>query len=82
MPERIRALFDELSMRNVMEHISEAAELVPEDMRALLDEKLAPDQQGKRILRAHETLAALSEGNREQFAAVVDSLRADLASKE
>lgn len=82
VPDRIRALFDELSMRNVMEHISEAEESVPENMEALVGDKLAPDQQGRRILTAHETLAALSDGNREQFAAVVESLRADLAGKD
>lgn len=81
VPERIRKLFDELSMRNVMEHILESVEEIPEDMEILLSGKLAPDQQGQRILKAHETLAALSEGNREQFAAVVESLRADLAKK-
>ncbi|TDG11400.1 response regulator [Seongchinamella unica] len=81
VPEKIRRLFDELSMCKVMEHISKSSEDLPDDMQALLSDAVAPDQQGKRILRAHETLAALSEGNREQFAAVVESLRADLARK-
>ena len=79
VPERILDLFDELSMRSVMEHISEADEAIPDEMNSLLSEGMSVDQQGQRILRAHETLAALSEGNRAQFAAVVESLRADLA---
>ena len=40
--------------------------------------ELSPQQQGARILSAHEVLSALSEDNREQFQAVVDSMRADL----
>jgi hypothetical protein len=38
-----------------------------------------PDQQGLRLLKAHEILASLSEENREQFQEVVSSLRQDLA---
>lgn len=81
VPDKIRALFDELSMCRVMEHIRENSEPLPDNMQALQSDAVAPDQQGRRILRAHETLAALSEGNRQQFAAVVESLRADLARK-
>ncbi|RLQ21726.1 response regulator [Seongchinamella sediminis] len=82
VPDNIRALFDELSMGKVMDHISEDSEPLPDAMQTLHSDAVNPDQQGRRILRAHETLAALSEGNRQQFAAVVESLRADLANKD
>ncbi len=32
----------------------------------------------RRVLRAHEILASLSEHNREQFACVVEALRAEM----
>ena len=51
---------------------------LPENMALIETASLTPQQQGARILSAHETLAALSDENREQFRAVVDSLRADL----
>ena len=74
----VRKLFDELSMTNVLEHISPEAAPLPQDMAPVDCGNLSPDQQGARILSSHETLASLSEHNREQFRAVVDSLRSDL----
>jgi serine phosphatase RsbU (regulator of sigma subunit)/ABC-type transporter Mla MlaB component len=78
VPAGVRQLFDELSMTQVLEHISAETRPLPEPMVTIDGVKLDPQQQGARILRAHESLAALSEENREQFRDVVDSLRADL----
>ena len=74
----VRKLFDELSMTAVLAHISSSTLPLPGEMAEIETIALSPEQQGARILSAHETLASLSEGNREQFRAVVDSLRVDL----
>ena len=76
--EEVRQLFEELSMRAVLAHIRDTAIPLPENMDPIDTASLTPQQQGARILGAHETLSSLSEENREQFRAVVDSLRADL----
>ena len=75
----LRKLFDELSMTRVLSHISTEDQPLPPDMAPPGGQIKA---QGERILSAHETLSALSEHNREQFSAVVDSLRADLQKDE
>ncbi|MEP4145995.1 MAG: SpoIIE family protein phosphatase [Halioglobus sp.] len=74
----VRKLFDELSMTSVLDHISTDALRLPSGMEAINAAILSPEQQGARILNAHETLSSLSTDNQEQFRAVVDSLRADL----
>ncbi|MDJ0879943.1 MAG: SpoIIE family protein phosphatase [Halieaceae bacterium] len=76
--DAVRKLFDELSMSAVLEHIEPETRPLPATMAAVETASLTPQQQGARILSAHETLASLSDENREQFRAVVDSLRADL----
>lgn len=78
----VRSLFEELSMKAVLNHILEDRLPLPDKLAVIDTASLSPRQQGERILSAHETLAALSEENREQFQAVVDSLRADLASAD
>lgn len=76
--DEVRNLFDELSMTAVLEHIRPETLPLPANMDPIDSANLSPQEQGARILSAHETLASLSEENREQFRAVVDSLRADL----
>ena len=78
----VRKLFDELSMVQVLDHISASATPLPTNMEGIDAISLSPEQQGARILRAHETLASLSTENREQLQAVVDSLREDLDKDE
>lgn len=78
--EHVRELFDELSMTSVLEHISVDPELLPAAMNVINATSLSPEQQGARILSAHETLASLSADNQDQFRAVVNSLRGDLPS--
>jgi serine phosphatase RsbU (regulator of sigma subunit)/anti-anti-sigma regulatory factor len=74
----VRKLFEELSMTAVMNHISPVASPLPRPMATISANDLSPQQQGARILSAHETLASLSADNEEQFRTVVDSLRVDL----
>jgi serine phosphatase RsbU (regulator of sigma subunit)/anti-anti-sigma regulatory factor len=73
----VRELFDELSMTRVLAALSEDAAFLPPDMQPLLP---VSDPAGSqwRVLRAHETLAALSPKNREKFHAVVDTIRSNL----
>ena len=74
----VRKLFEELSMSAVLEQLSADTRALPAEMAVIETASLTPQQQGERILSAHETLASLSDENQEQFRAVVDSLRADL----
>jgi hypothetical protein len=74
----VRELFEELSMTAVLKHISIRSSPLPADMALIETASLSPQEQGARILSAHESLSDISTENREQFAAVVDSLRADL----
>lgn len=71
----VRALFEELSMEQVLAAIREDIAAAPE-LYAL---GTGGDQTAvqKRILQAHETLSTLSERNREEFKEVVASLRAE-----
>jgi serine phosphatase RsbU (regulator of sigma subunit)/ABC-type transporter Mla MlaB component len=75
----VRGLFDELSMTAVLDVIGAGERPLPDTMTEMQASPLTPQQQGARILSAHETLLHLSEENEEQFRAVVDSLRADLS---
>lgn len=82
VPDAVHKLFEELSMRAVQAHIHEDARALPGEMRVIDTASLSPQQQGARILKAHEVLAGLSEQNRTQFQSVVDSLRSDLADTD
>lgn len=72
----VRALFDELSMEQVLAHMRDDAPAAPE-LYALGSES-NPAAARKRILRAHEALAALSERNHEEFRDVIESMREDV----
>jgi len=72
----VRALFEELSMEQVLAHIRNDAPAAPE-LHALGSEG-DPAAARMRILRAHEALSALSEHNREEFRDVIQSLRQDV----
>jgi sigma-B regulation protein RsbU (phosphoserine phosphatase) len=71
--DKIRALFDELAMSQVIQTITLVTRPIPETLT-----ELGPTEApipGNLILRAHELLAGLSPSNAEQFQPVVDSLR-------
>ncbi len=82
VPADVRELFEELSMSAVIAHISTDKAPLPGDMSAINAKELSPQEQGARILSAHETLSSLSPENEEQFRTVVDSLRVDLNSAD
>lgn len=71
----VRALFEELSMQQVLAAISEDIPAAPELYALGTGGGQAVVQ--KRILQAHEALSALSERNREEFKDVVESLRGE-----
>jgi anti-anti-sigma regulatory factor len=80
--DALRQLFHELSMTAVLEHISEETHHLPTSMIPVEGIGLSPQQQGARILSAHEALSTLSEENRQQFRTVVDSLRSELDKED
>ena len=82
VPAVVHQLFDELSMTRVLQHISDRPRPLPEDLYPVDPVTLNPQQQGARILSAHESLAALSAENRQQFKGVIDSLRSDLQAED
>ena len=69
------ALFEELSMQQVLAAIREDVPAAPELYALGTGGAQAVVQ--KRILHAHEALSALSERNREEFKDVVESLRGE-----
>lgn len=71
----VRALFEELSMQQVLAAVQDDSPAAPE-LYALGTEGDQASVQ-KRILRAHEALSALSDRNREEFKDVVESLRGE-----
>jgi len=71
----VRALFEELSMQQVLAAIREDIPAAPELFALGTGSGQAAVQ--TRILRAHEALCALSERNREEFKGVVESLRGE-----
>jgi serine phosphatase RsbU (regulator of sigma subunit)/anti-anti-sigma regulatory factor len=71
----VRALFEELSMQQVLAAVRDDGPAAPE-LYALGTEGDQASVQ-KRILRAHEALSALSDRNREEFKDVVESLRGE-----
>lgn len=71
----VRALFDELSMQQVLDAIREDIPSAPELYALGTGGDQAAVQE--RILQAHEALSALSEHNREEFKEVVESLRGE-----
>lgn len=74
----VRKLFEELSMSSVLRHITTDITPLPSSMHIVEALNLSPQQQGTRILSAHENLSALSADNQAQFSVVIDSLRTEL----
>jgi serine phosphatase RsbU (regulator of sigma subunit)/anti-anti-sigma regulatory factor len=79
----LRALFEELSMQLVLQAITTVPVPLPEmfDAEPPPSKALGTDAH-RRILRAHEALAALSEHNRDAFRLVIEDLREEIAGVE
>jgi MFS superfamily sulfate permease-like transporter len=73
----VKPLFEELDMHAVLETVVDAPIAAPRELVPLRSASPGDDQQ-LRVLHAHETLASLSAGNREQLAQVLEALRAEL----
>jgi serine phosphatase RsbU (regulator of sigma subunit)/anti-anti-sigma regulatory factor len=71
----VRALFEELSMTQVLAGIRE--DVPPAPQLYALNTASDPTAGRNRILYAHEALSSLSEHNREEFRGVVESLRGE-----
>jgi len=77
--ERLRALFDELGLEQVLAAIREDAPGPPAEPVPMAQDSPTHEVQ-LRLLRAHEILSELSEENRERFAGLIQTLRAELAA--
>jgi serine phosphatase RsbU (regulator of sigma subunit)/anti-anti-sigma regulatory factor len=75
----VEDLFEELGMKRVLERIVPRMLPLPTRMEPLVGEA---DMQSRalRVLRAHESLAALSERNRQEFDPLLEQLRRELAA--
>lgn len=74
VPEAVRQSFQELSMRDVLERESESALPLPPGREGVTLPEQSEDAQRRRLLRAHQVLAELSDDNRETFSGVIDAL--------
>jgi sigma-B regulation protein RsbU (phosphoserine phosphatase) len=72
--EEIRALFEELTMTQVLSTVTPSSRAAP---AAMVDLRPEGDAAQALVLHAHELLARLSASNAEQFQPVVDALRFD-----
>jgi len=79
--ELVRRLFEELGLERVRASIEDDAPGPPCELAPVVQESAARESQ-LRLMRAHETLAELSEENRERFAGVAKALRAEFGEDE
>jgi len=78
----IARLFDELSMGRVQGHMGPSVLPPPASLVQLGQTAGDRARTRKRILQAHEVLASLDERNREQFADVIELLKAQEAAEQ
>lgn len=81
LPE-VRHLFDELEMSKVIDHIAPDIQALPAQMRPLTAASTDDVLTRRRILEAHEALAALSERNRDEFQKLIEGIRAEVLQVE
>ena len=77
--EKLRASFEELSMAAVLDNVTAKPLPVPDKLTGIDLHVTHGERQQQRLLKAHEMLAELSDDNREQFASLVETLRAELS---
>jgi anti-anti-sigma regulatory factor len=75
----VRATFEEMDMRDVLRAADQPMTPLPDEMAPLSSIATPGSASQKRILKAHETLSALSEKNRGKFAGVVEAMRTGTA---
>jgi len=76
----VEALFQELGMESVIDHMVPSMLPLPTKMEALGVALPDPSARALLLLRAHEGLAALSDRNRQDFGPLLTQLRQELAS--
>ncbi len=81
LSDSLRALFEELSMDLVLGRILDGVTAPPAELTPLPNADPSDTGTQQRLLRAHETLASLSEQNREEFRDVIESLRVELGDR-
>ncbi len=69
-------------MERVLHHIRQESKPLPAQIDPLTSAAAGEDQQRRRILFAHEALAALSEHNRQEFLHLIESMRGELAKSQ
>jgi len=74
----VRALFQELGMKRVLDHVVGTPVPLPEPMHAIEPSELGASEERLRILRAHERLAELNEQNRGEFDPLIEVLRREV----
>jgi hypothetical protein len=74
----VKALFQELGMKRVLDHIVATPLPLPEPMHAMEPSELGASEERLRILRAHERLAELNEQNRGEFDPLIEVLRREI----
>lgn len=75
VPEPLVESFRELSMTAVLERITDSPRPVPAQQHPVHLPEQSRTAHQKRLLRAHQMLAELSDENREEFAGVIKALR-------
>jgi serine phosphatase RsbU (regulator of sigma subunit)/anti-anti-sigma regulatory factor len=75
----VEELFKEVGMKRVMEHMVPVMLPLPSQMSPLLSEDRERRSEALRILKAHESLAALSERNRREFDPLLEALRKEVS---
>lgn len=74
----VREQFEELGMDRVLRHIAGERSPLPERIAPLTTSAAGGDQQRRRILYAHEALAALNDHNRQEFLRLIEGMRREL----
>jgi phosphoserine phosphatase RsbU/P len=78
----LRQSFEELSLRAVLERMSDRALPLPGRRESVELPDQSEDAHRRRLLRAHQVLAELSDENREAFSGVIDALENESPSEE
>lgn len=78
----VEALFRELGMADVMDHMVPAVLPLPGKLTPLIGSELDPHAKAVHLLRAHRSLAGLSDKNLREFDPLVEALRNEIAALE
>ena len=77
LPE-VRRQFEELGMQQVSGCMADGSSALPTNMLPLAGSQQMDQQQGLRMLRAHEVLSQLNDRNRGEFLKLIEALRKEM----